>query len=69
MEFEVKISGMSCGHCVKSVQSVLSEFEGVEQINVDLLTEKATYTSNNEIDLNLLNQKLNEKGGFVASKA
>ncbi len=69
MEFEVKISGMSCGHCVKSVQNVLSEFEGVEQINVDLLTEKASYTSNNEIDLNLLNQKLSEKGGFVASKA
>lgn len=67
MKFEVKISGMSCGHCVRSVQSAFSEFNDIKDLNVDLLSEKATYESDQEIDLNLLNQKLSEKGGFNAS--
>ena len=39
MTKEVKIKGMSCGHCVKHVTDALSEVEGVSELQVNL--EKA----------------------------
>lgn len=32
----LKVSGMSCGNCVKHVTHALQEIEGVEQVDVDL---------------------------------
>lgn len=36
METTLKIEGMSCGHCVATVTDVLSEVEGVDEVNVSL---------------------------------
>lgn len=32
-----QVSGMSCGHCVKSVTEELSELAGVTKVTVDLV--------------------------------
>ena len=34
----VKVSGMSCQHCVKSVTNAVSALPGVSNVNVDLET-------------------------------
>ena len=33
---EIKIKGMSCNHCVASIQKALSALEGVKSVDVSL---------------------------------
>lgn len=33
---ELKIEGMTCGHCKKAVEEALRGVEGVEEVHVDL---------------------------------
>ena len=35
-QVQLKIDGMSCGHCVAAVESSLSAIAGVESVTVDL---------------------------------
>ena len=50
---QLKINGMKCGGCVNTVENILKNSDGVENVSVNLLTESAylevkqTYT---EID-------------------
>jgi copper ion binding protein len=39
----IKIQGMSCGHCVKSVREALEETEGVEVEDVEIGTARISY--------------------------
>ncbi len=41
METTLKIEGMSCGHCVATVTDVLSEVDGVNEVNVSLAENSA----------------------------
>jgi copper chaperone CopZ len=34
--FELKIEGMTCGHCVRAVEEALSEVPGVESATVEI---------------------------------
>lgn len=45
MNHKIQISGMSCGHCVSSVKSIIAELEGIESINVSLETSSADVSS------------------------
>src|SRR5690606_13540996 len=38
----LKISGMTCGHCVKSVTEALEDVDGVKRADVDLQQGRAT---------------------------
>lgn len=42
MKTELNITGMSCDHCVKAVESALQSVPGVTQVRVDLSGAKAT---------------------------
>jgi len=42
MEAELKISGMTCAGCVRSVEMKLSKVVGVQSAHVDLPTGRAT---------------------------
>lgn len=46
----LKISGMHCNSCVNRIKKGLSELEGVEEVNVDLETETATFLFNSDIN-------------------
>lgn len=35
-QIQLKIEGMSCGHCVAAVESCLKAISGVENVTVDL---------------------------------
>jgi len=45
-----QVQGMSCGHCVNSVQSEVSAIDGVTAVDVDLTTGQVTVTSDTPID-------------------
>ena len=42
MKYKVKIEGMSCGHCVKSVTEALSALSGAKDVSVELEKGEAT---------------------------
>ncbi len=37
----IKVSGMSCQHCVQSIENALQQSNGVDKVLVDLNEEKA----------------------------
>ncbi|KGA96441.1 copper chaperone CopZ [Alkalihalobacillus alcalophilus ATCC 27647 = CGMCC 1.3604] len=40
MKEVLNVEGMSCGHCVKAVESNVGELSGVSQVSVDLSNGK-----------------------------
>ena len=46
METTLKISGMSCGHCIRAVKEALGGLEGISvlEVNLDQGTAKITHT-------------------------
>ena len=49
---QLKISGMKCGGCVNTVEEILKNSEGVENVSVNLMTESA-YLDINKTCLNI----------------
>ncbi len=49
MTRKLKISGMSCGHCVSHVKSALEDIEGVSQSDVSLENHEAEVTLSGEV--------------------
>ncbi|MFT5726802.1 MAG: copper chaperone [Desulforhopalus sp.] len=42
----IKVSGMSCKHCVSAVTKALEELEGLEKVVVDLTTNEVSFVNN-----------------------
>ena len=42
MEVTIGVYGMTCGHCQKRVADAISSLDGVESVEVDLESERAT---------------------------
>ncbi len=59
----VKIKGMSCQHCVKSVTKALSEIAGIHDVKVDLERGEATFDEVQPVDQELLREHI-KKAGF-----
>lgn len=47
---EFRVSGMSCGHCVRFVTDELQLLPGVESVTVDLPTELVTVVSERPLE-------------------
>lgn len=58
----VKIKGMSCNHCVMSVQKALSEIEGVKNVDVSLERGDATFEESAPVDMAFVRQKIKDAG-------
>lgn len=61
----LKIDGMTCDHCVSSVQEEIGELEGVTAVDVDLTAggvSTATVTSEAELDPAQLRAAVEEAG-------
>uniref|UniRef100_A0A7V4JQ82 Heavy-metal-associated domain-containing protein n=1 Tax=Thermodesulfobacterium geofontis TaxID=1295609 RepID=A0A7V4JQ82_9BACT len=61
-KIEIKITGMSCEHCVRKVREALSKIEGVKEVSVDLSSAKGYIISEKEIPLSLLKEVLEKEG-------
>jgi Cu2+-exporting ATPase len=46
---ELSIAGMSCGHCVATVESALKRVAGVAQVDVSLPGKKATVRADDAV--------------------
>ena len=40
---QLRITGMKCGGCVSTVEKILSNSDGIENVSVNLLTESAYF--------------------------
>lgn len=59
----VKVQGMSCNHCVNSVEGSVSNLTGVSSVKVDLDNgEVAVEFDNEQITLDKIKEAIEEQG-------
>lgn len=59
----LKVDGMSCGHCVKAVESSVGELNGVEKVNVSLAdAEVAISFDEAQVSLDQIKETIEEEG-------
>ena len=63
MKETIAISGMTCAACSTRVEKVVSKMEGVNHVSVNLATEKMTLEADDNLDVNLVLEKI-EKAGY-----
>lgn len=60
---EIKVKGMSCQHCVSSVEKALNGLDGVSECSVSLDEEKADIQyDDSKVNLNQLKKAIEEAG-------
>ena len=65
---EIKISGMSCAHCVARVEKSLKNLDGIKEVQVDLETGKATVQYDfKKVEPSKLEDAIKEAGYSVVS--
>ncbi|HYA42640.1 MAG TPA: heavy metal-associated domain-containing protein [Syntrophobacteraceae bacterium] len=58
----VKIKGMSCQHCVRTVKKTLEEIEGIQNVAVDMETGEATFEEVRPVDGDLIRERIKKAG-------
>jgi copper ion binding protein len=56
------VKGMTCGHCVNSVQTEVGALAGVNQVDVDLATGAVTVTSEQPLEVDAVRAAVEEAG-------
>ncbi len=67
MKKEIRIEGMSCEHCVKRVRKVLSELEGVKNIEIELESGIVKLESGSSVSDDVLKEVIEDAGYDVVS--
>jgi len=57
-----KVTGMTCGHCAKSVTEEIEELSGVTGVAVDLPSGAVTVSSENELSVTQIRAAVEEAG-------
>jgi copper chaperone len=68
MNIELKIEGMSCGHCARAVREALENVEGVQAARVDLAAKRAVVDAEASVTPERLISVVTEEG-YAASLA
>ena len=63
----LKVADMSCQHCVKRVEGILTEFEGITEVSVSLEEGQASFTASENVDISAVTAALTE-AGYPASE-
>ena len=64
----IKVSGMTCGHCEKSVKSAISELDGVTEVIVSLSSGNVQVTfDDSKISESQIKSAVNETGVYKAA--
>ncbi|SES02761.1 copper chaperone [Gracilibacillus ureilyticus] len=59
----LNVVGMTCGHCVSSVEGSVGELNGVEAVKVHLDEAKVDVTFDSEkVDLQVIKETIEEQG-------
>jgi copper chaperone len=61
------VKGMSCGHCVKSIEGSVGELNGVQYVEVNLNEAKVTVEfDQNKVSLESIKEAIDDQGYEVA---
>jgi len=63
-----KVTGMTCNSCADKVKNLLGELDGVDGVEVDLATGRATLRADRDIDDARVAETL-EEAGYEAVRA
>lgn len=66
MRVKFKVEGLSCEHCVNSVESMLKEIKGVTFVKVQLPNNVEVEFDDNLLDIKNIKEKVNETGVYKA---
>lgn len=59
----LNVKGMSCGHCVNTVEKSLGKLEGVGQVNVNLKDAQVEVSFNeSQVSLQKIKETIEEQG-------
>ena len=61
------VSGMTCGHCVRSVTTEVAALPGVAEVEVELATGAVTVTSEAPLDPRTVRAAIDEAGYQLVS--
>ncbi|HVZ81465.1 MAG TPA: heavy metal-associated domain-containing protein [bacterium] len=61
-ETVLSVDGMTCNHCVRSVEKALSRLPGVTRVKVQLSPGRAVVTTEQDLDLPTAFQAVEEEG-------
>ena len=60
---QLSITGMKCGGCVSTVEKILNDSDGIENVSVNLLTESAYFEiCHKDISIETVLDNLKESG-------
>jgi copper chaperone len=62
----IKITGMTCQHCVIAVKKALNEIAGITNLDVDLTSGEATFDETQPVDLATVKERIKKAGYEVA---
>ena len=62
----IKITGMTCNHCVMAVTRTLEKIDGVKNVKVDLTKAEATFDEVNPVDMEVVKERIRKAGYDVA---
>ena len=69
MKKVLEVKGMTCGNCVKRVNKIISGFDGVSDVAVDLERMEATFESDLQMtDVSKVVQAINDFGYAASEK-
>lgn len=68
MQYELEVTGMTCGHCRAAVAQALSKVSGVTHVTVDLPSGRASVTADDGTDVTALKAAV-EAQGYQAKPA
>ena len=63
---EYLVTGMTCGHCVGSVQAEVGQLDGVSGVEVDLASGRVTVTSTQPLSDDAVAAAVHEAGYALA---
>jgi copper chaperone CopZ len=67
MQTELKIEGLSCGHCVNAVSNILKDLEGVTAYSVSLPDKAVVEFDENLISLETIKKEINDSEIYKAN--
>ncbi len=63
---KIKITGMSCQHCVMAVSKALEKLEGIKNVKVDLPQGEATFENPGKVARNRIRKAVEDAGYQVS---
>ncbi|MED3790029.1 copper chaperone CopZ [Peribacillus frigoritolerans] len=59
----LNVQGMSCGHCVNSIEGSVGQLEGINQVNVKLNDAQVEVTFNeSQVSLDKIKETIEDQG-------